>query len=138
MPASSMEPAVGAATPVGGTTDAIVARVLHADGTYRHLESRAANLGDSVELGRWVVTARDVTDRVEAQGALAENEARFRFLAENSSDLISRHDARRGAGHETDLAGHIHLIPHVLPALGGAGRYESESSDSTEAATACV
>ncbi|MEO7814876.1 MAG: PAS domain S-box protein [Sphingomicrobium sp.] len=38
----------------------------------------------------WVVRLMDVTDRVEASSALAESEALYRLLAENTRDMIMR------------------------------------------------
>jgi PAS domain S-box-containing protein len=78
-------------TPAGRNTGVVLHRVRHADGSWRSMEAQATNRLDDPEVNGWIVTARDVTDRVAAQRALAENEERFRFLAENSSDLIARH-----------------------------------------------
>ena len=82
---------VAAMTGDGMTTDVVSHRVAHVDGSWRAMEARATNRLDDPDVGGWIVTARDVTDRVAAQRALAENEQRFRFLAEHSSDLVSRH-----------------------------------------------
>jgi len=61
-----------------------------------------------------VVTVRDVTQRKRAEILLQENEARFRQIVENASDLIYR----------ADLNGDIiYANPSVLRVLG----YESES-----------
>ena len=68
-------------------------RVRHRSGRYVSMEARATNKLDDPAVSGWVVTARDVSDRVRARQALAESEARFRFLAENSSDIIARHAA---------------------------------------------
>jgi PAS domain S-box-containing protein len=83
--------AVAASTLPGETTTDIEHRVLHQSGRFVSMEARATNKVDDPEVAGWVVTARDVTDRVRARRALAESEARFRFLAENSSDIIARH-----------------------------------------------
>ena len=80
-----------ASTAPGESTPTILHRVRHADGGWRSLEARATNLLDDPGMGAWVVSGRDVTDRVEATTALAENEERLRFLIDNSTDLISRY-----------------------------------------------
>ncbi len=68
-------------------------RFLHRDGAYRTLEvvvrlERDVNGRPASMLG----FVQDVTARAEAQAALAASEARYRLLAENATDIISRHD----------------------------------------------
>ncbi len=63
-------------------------RLQHADGTYRWMAatSSLATVGDC---HRFVVTMRDVTDQVTARRALAESEARYRFLVEEGRDTVA-------------------------------------------------
>ncbi len=63
--AAIVEAAAG--TPPGDSTTAILHRVLKADGSWLQMEARAANLLEDPELASWVVTARDITERVEAR-----------------------------------------------------------------------
>ncbi len=62
---------------VSGRTAALVPyRYRHKDGTWRNLESTALNLLDDDAVGGIVVSSRDVTDRVHAEG-------RYRALFDN-------------------------------------------------------
>ncbi len=83
--------AVAASTLPGEMTTDIEHRVMHRSGHYLSMDARATNKVDDPNVAGWVVSARDVTDRARARQALADSEARFRFLAENSSDIIARH-----------------------------------------------
>jgi PAS domain S-box-containing protein len=69
-------------------------RVRTASGSYVCMEGKSQLLRD--ERGGavgFLSHLRDVTDRVEAQRALAESEARFRQLAAQAPDIIVRYDA---------------------------------------------
>jgi PAS domain S-box-containing protein len=62
-------------------------RYRHADGCYRHIEWRAYPSGKLI-----YSAARDVTDRIQAEAALRESEARYRTLVENTPDVIMQFD----------------------------------------------
>jgi diguanylate cyclase (GGDEF)-like protein/PAS domain S-box-containing protein len=69
-------------------------RVVCADGTVRWATSRTRVVTHaSGDLDYIVVTMRDVTDQIEASRALSASEAKFRLMAESSSDFVSLTDA---------------------------------------------
>jgi diguanylate cyclase (GGDEF)-like protein/PAS domain S-box-containing protein len=63
-------------------------RIRAADGSWRMFETVATNLVDDPAVGGIVLNSRDVTDRVRAEEALRDSEARFRALVQRSSDII--------------------------------------------------
>ncbi|WP_198951509.1 PAS domain-containing sensor histidine kinase [Halorubrum salipaludis] len=63
-----------------------------ADGSWVWLESRMSNLTDSA-LDGFVVSSRDVTDRVEAERQRAETASHLREIAAVSSDVLWMFDA---------------------------------------------
>jgi PAS domain S-box-containing protein len=68
-------------------------RTRHKDGSWRVHETIARTLSpDSADAGI-VANSRDITERVAAEEALAEREAHFRRLIENSSDQVMIVDA---------------------------------------------
>ncbi len=71
-----------------GQRDLSLFRIVRRDGALRWVESTARPFprpdGRFARLG----IIRDVTDQVESAAALAASEARFRLLAENSSDVV--------------------------------------------------
>ena len=70
------------------------ARVVCADGTVRWAMSRTRVVRhESGDIHFVVVTIRDVTEQIDASRALSESEARFRLMAESSSDFVSLTDA---------------------------------------------
>ncbi|MGI9610085.1 MAG: PAS domain S-box protein, partial [Acidimicrobiia bacterium] len=84
-------------------------RVRHADGTWLHMEAAATNLLEDPTIAGWLINGRDITARKRAEEILRESEASFRLLAENSTDLISRH---RPDGT------YLYASPACLPLLG--------------------
>jgi PAS domain S-box-containing protein len=75
---------------------AVTARWKHADGSYHHLESTGVPVFDAEGLlVRFRGSARDVTERVEAEAALRESEGRFRALAETTTAAAFIFDGAR-------------------------------------------
>jgi PAS domain S-box-containing protein len=63
-------------------------RLQQANGRWRWFEVIVNDASGVPDVGGLVIHARDVTDRKAAETRLAENEARFRSLVQNASDLI--------------------------------------------------
>jgi PAS domain S-box-containing protein len=61
------------------------------DGSYRDAEVVAHNLLGDPAVGAIVVNARDVTELRRMLGVLADSERRFRMLAENARDVVTRY-----------------------------------------------
>ena len=68
-------------------------------------------LDEKRELLGVVHVVRDITERKVAESALSDSEARFRLLAENSTDMISRHDLEGVC---------LYVSPACTPLLGYA------------------
>ena len=67
-------------------------RIVRPDGSIRWIHDHAARIYDEKgQLYRASGIVRDITGRKLAEEAIRESESRYRLLAENSSDLISRH-----------------------------------------------
>ncbi|MDF1505266.1 PAS domain S-box protein [Roseisolibacter sp. H3M3-2] len=87
-------------------------RTLHRDGSWRYHETTARALSpDSIEAG-FLANCRDITDRVEAERALAEREAHFRRMVEHASDYVMIVDA---AGAITYVAPSVERILGYRP-----------------------
>jgi PAS domain S-box-containing protein len=71
-------------------------RIVRKDGSVRWVEARPKLIRDPETGAPCAVTdvIRDITDRKAADDALADSEARYRLLADNASDMITRFDAR--------------------------------------------
>ena len=72
-----------------GQTEPIEFRMLHGDGSWRHVEAIGNNLLEDPAVSGMVVTTRDVTERREAEAAMRVSEARFRSLVQRSYDVIA-------------------------------------------------
>ena len=72
---------------------ALEGRIRHADGHWVWVESNAAPIRDQNGLLIGIVsTLRDITTRKAAEQALIDSEARYRMLADNTTDIILRYD----------------------------------------------
>ncbi|MEX2100555.1 MAG: EAL domain-containing protein, partial [Acidimicrobiia bacterium] len=68
----------------GTGTDRVEFRFRHADGSWRVVEAVATNLLDDPSVKGIVISARDLTDRRQAEGELREAQERFRSAFENA------------------------------------------------------
>ena len=66
----------------------------HRDGAMVWVRDEAALVTDAQGRVRWHGVMSDITDRKLVETSLRESEARYRLMAENSTDLISRTTAR--------------------------------------------
>lgn len=64
-------------------------RLLHDDGSIRHVEAIGSSLLDDPAVAGVVVTVRDLTDRQQVASALEVSETRFRRMLENISDTVT-------------------------------------------------
>ena len=77
------------ATPLADSDQPLNAQVRHSDGTWRWLETLAADHLDDPIINGVVLTCRDVTAAVEAQRTIEVEQQRLGFVLDNSADIIS-------------------------------------------------
>jgi len=75
-------------------TDYISFRVRHRDGSWRTLEAIGQNLLDDPSVQGIVVNARDITEHVRLEETVRRSEEYFRYLTENTYDIITVADAQ--------------------------------------------
>ncbi len=76
----------------GKSTKRLTCRCRHKDGSWRYLESTGANLlADSIVRGI-VITARDVTERTEAEVRLRAQDREMRAIVEAVNDIVFEFD----------------------------------------------
>ena len=72
-------------------------RILKPDGSVRWIGERGFPVRNQAgQLESFVGVSQDISERKQAEEALQESGARFRLLAENSTDMISRHTPEEG------------------------------------------
>ncbi|MDJ0954976.1 MAG: PAS domain S-box protein, partial [Acidimicrobiia bacterium] len=105
--------AKAAETAPGCSTGAVQHRIRHKDGSWRFFESIGTNRWDDPQVKAYVISARPIDERRESEDALRSSEERFRLLAENSTDIISRR-------------GPYGYITYISPAVRTVLGYEPE------------
>jgi PAS domain S-box-containing protein len=90
---ADMELALGALARLRTPKEVVgfVCRMRHHHGSYRFLEYRATAADDLI-----YITARDITDRLLAEAALRESEARFRAIFEQATVGVAEADVETG------------------------------------------
>ena len=90
---ADMELALGALARLRTPKEVVgfVCRMRHSNGSYRFLEYRATAADDLI-----YITARDITDRLLAEAALRESEARFRAIFEQATVGVAEADVETG------------------------------------------
>jgi len=71
-------------------------RCRKADGTWVYLEAIGQNLLEDPAINGIVITARDITERKQAEEALKKSEEHYRIVAENARDVIWVFDLNLG------------------------------------------
>ena len=74
-------------TAAGASADTDTYRHRTADGSWVWLESRMSNLSQDA-LGGYVISSREVTDRVEADARCRETESRLQEIADQTSEVL--------------------------------------------------
>lgn len=76
----------------GGRVPVPPVRVRHADGTWRWIEGVANNLTGEPAVAALVVNFRDITERKEAEKALAHSHDLMRYIIEHNRSAVAVHD----------------------------------------------
>jgi diguanylate cyclase (GGDEF)-like protein/PAS domain S-box-containing protein len=107
----------------GVTAQAVsTARLRVASGAYRWAEVTARDLLGDPHVHGVVCNARDVDDRVRAEQAHTESEARFRAMVQESSDVVLLADAAGFVTWASPAIEHVlGLIPDQVVGQDGAG-----------------
>ncbi|MDZ7679758.1 MAG: EAL domain-containing protein [Acidimicrobiales bacterium] len=99
----------------GGTPDSYPTfRLRHQNGSWRHVEARASNLLSLPDVQAFIISIRDVTERVEAEAAVQLRDERYRAVVQASPEAILIHQ------NETV----VHANPAAVRLLGASDRYE--------------
>ncbi|MCU1497291.1 MAG: diguanylate cyclase/phosphodiesterase with sensor(s) [Acidimicrobiales bacterium] len=120
----------GGPTPLVSTADEIEVRIRHIDGSHRWFEVRTKDLRHDPEIEGLVVNAREITDRKATEQRLAANEARFRALVQNSTDVVAVIDAMGRFGYVSPAVSEmLGFTPEELEGTQAVGLLAGEDFD---------
>jgi diguanylate cyclase (GGDEF)-like protein/PAS domain S-box-containing protein len=97
-------------------------RLLDSTQRWRHVEARASNLLEDPEVGSFIISVRDVTDRVMAEAAVRLRDERYRHVVEATPEAVFIH--QNGTI--------VHANPAAVRLLGAADRFEIVGLDPAE------
>jgi diguanylate cyclase (GGDEF)-like protein/PAS domain S-box-containing protein len=97
-------------------------RVRHQHGGWRHVEARGTNLLSDPEVGAFIISLRDVTERVEAEAAVRLRDEGYRNVVEGSPEAI--------VIHQDGIV--VHANPAAMRLLGAVDRREIMGRDPAE------
>ncbi|MEX1007840.1 MAG: EAL domain-containing protein [Acidimicrobiia bacterium] len=80
--------------PLGSARRSRVLRIRHRDGSWRSIECVLTDLRDDPAVGGFVAVARDITEQLETQEALRQNERKNDALLRYSTDMVAVTDAQ--------------------------------------------
>src|SRR5262252_5856619 len=107
------------------------------------IDGRELWVGQNVHIEQrhgWVTSlfavARDITERKRAEIALRESEARYRFLTEHSTDMLSRHGADGTIIYASPVC--FTLLGYTVGELVGNSMFEYCHPDDLESARAAM
>jgi diguanylate cyclase (GGDEF)-like protein/PAS domain S-box-containing protein len=97
-------------------------RLRDAAGQWRHVEARASNLLDDPDVCAFIISVRDVTDRVLAEAAVRLRDERYRHVVEATPEAVVIH--QNGTI--------VHANPAAVRLLGANDRFEIVGLDPAE------
>jgi two-component system, cell cycle sensor histidine kinase and response regulator CckA len=107
------------------------------------VDGRELWVGQNVHIEQrhgWVTSlfavARDITERKRAEMALRESEARYRFLTEHSTDMLSRHAADGSIIYASPVC--FTLLGYTMSELVGNSMFEYCHPDDLESVRAAI
>lgn len=110
-------------------------RVHHRDGSWRWLEVLASSHLDDPTVQAILVNARDVTERVRTERALAAEKERYQVLVESIPDLVARFDTE---GRTVFLNPAAERLLHMFTGDDPEGQHAEWPDESAESAMATI
>ncbi len=106
-------------------------RLLHADGTWRWIESSAKNLLDKPGVQAIVLNYRDITKRKQLEESLKQSEAKYRKIVETTNEgvIVLDRDTRTTLINQQMAAMLGYTIPEILGQKLEALLFEADLGD---------